>query len=142
MCRGRLRDFILDWEDALPEDQLKNSESHAGEADVILCLGTSLQIRPVCQIPLITRRKGGAICIVNLQKTPKHRSAALVVHARCDDVMRLVMTRLALPVLPFVRRERVNISYFRTPRHTTKRGREACTILVEVLLVIRGKHLF
>ena len=49
---------MLDWEDALPEDELDASESAAAEADLAICLGTSLQITPACDIPLKTKKAG------------------------------------------------------------------------------------
>lgn len=57
-CKGRLRDHVLDWEDALPEDELDVSEQAAAEADLAICLGTSLQITPACDIPLKTVKAG------------------------------------------------------------------------------------
>lgn len=105
MCRGRLRDFVLDWEDALPEEQLARAEREASAADLILCLGTSLQITPICNLPLRTKRAGGRFAIVNLQKTPKHGHADLAIHARCDEVVERVMQLLARPIPTYVRRE-------------------------------------
>ena len=57
-CRGRLKDHVLDWEDALPEDELDASEKIAAEADLAICFGTSLQITPACDIPLKTVKAG------------------------------------------------------------------------------------
>ena len=45
-CKGPLHDHCLDWDDALPEDELELSEAHATKADLVLCLGTSLVITP------------------------------------------------------------------------------------------------
>ena len=59
-CKGRLKDFILDWEDALPEDELVASEEAASVADLAICLGTSLQITPACDLPLRTAKAGKA----------------------------------------------------------------------------------
>ena len=57
-CGGRLKDSILDWEDALPEPELQAAEQHASQADLAICLGTSLQIIPACNLPLRTKRAG------------------------------------------------------------------------------------
>ncbi|KAL0017706.1 hypothetical protein WJX77_007377 [Trebouxia sp. C0004] len=84
-CNGRLKDHVLDWEDALPEDELEASEKASAEADLAICLGTSLQITPACNIPLKTVKTGGKLVIVNLQKTPKDKKASLVIHARADE---------------------------------------------------------
>ncbi|KAK9801395.1 hypothetical protein WJX73_005987 [Symbiochloris irregularis] len=102
-CGGRLKDSILDWEDALPETELQASEQHASQADLAICLGTSLQITPACNLPLRTKRAGGRIVIINLQKTPKDKQAALVLHARCDEVMAGVMGHLGRVIPPFIR---------------------------------------
>jgi len=56
-CKGNLHDHVLDWEDAQPEDELQASEVHAREADLAICMGTSLQITPACNLPLKTIKK-------------------------------------------------------------------------------------
>ena len=43
--------------------------------------------------------------IVNLQKTPKDKHAVLLIRGRADEVMRAVMSRLQIPVPPFVRQD-------------------------------------
>lgn len=60
-CNGHLKDQVLDWEDALPEDELTASEKAAAEADLAICLGTSLQITPACNIPLMTVKAGRSL---------------------------------------------------------------------------------
>lgn len=86
-CRGKLRDTILDWEDALPPAQLDKAEKHCRRADLCVCLGTSLQIFPCASLPLLTKKAGGQVVIVNLQATRLDRRADLVIHHRVDDVM-------------------------------------------------------
>ena len=49
--------------------------------------------------------------IVNLQATPKDRAARLVIHARVDQVMRGVMSRLAMPIPAYVRDDSVVVSH-------------------------------
>jgi len=114
-CGGRLRDNVLDWEQALPETELRAAEAASSQAAVALALGTSLQIVPACDLPLRTVAAGGSLAIVNLQATPKDRAAALVVRGRCDEVMRAVMHGLAVRGLvphacpPWVRTDTVAV---------------------------------
>jgi hypothetical protein len=110
-CGAPLRDHILDWEDALPEEELDASEAHADGADLALCLGTSLQITPSCDIPLRTVKAGGRLAILNLQRTPKDRRAHLVLHCRVDHVMAALLGELGLPLPQYVRSDRVLVAH-------------------------------
>jgi hypothetical protein len=59
-------------------------------------LGTSLQIRPCRDLPRKTKKNGGRIVIVNLQKTTMDSLANLIIHERCDRVMKYIMDKLNL----------------------------------------------
>lgn len=85
-CGGALRDNLLDWEDALPEREFVASETALSEADLCICMGTSLRIRPASELPLRTVKNGGKLVIINLQKTPKDRHAHLKIHLPVDEV--------------------------------------------------------
>ncbi|KAL3821128.1 hypothetical protein ACJIZ3_007033 [Penstemon smallii] len=102
-CGSKLRDTVLDWEDALPPKEMDPAEKHCKMADLVLCLGTSLQITPACNLPLKCLKGGGKIVIVNLQKTPKDKKASLVIHGRADKVIAGVMNSLNMRIPPFVR---------------------------------------
>ena len=48
---------------------------HSRQADLAVCLGTSLQIQPSGNLPVLTVKNGGKLVIVNLQKTRQVISA-------------------------------------------------------------------
>nr|XP_043607016.1 NAD-dependent protein deacetylase SRT1 [Erigeron canadensis] len=102
-CDVKLKDTVLDWEDALPFEEMNPAEVHCQRADVVLCLGTSLQITPACNLPLKCLPDGGKFVIVNLQKTPKDKKASLVIHGFVDQVIAGVMELLNMRIRPFVR---------------------------------------
>lgn len=119
-CGGALKDNCLDWDNALPVDELEQTERHAARADLALCLGTSLVIIPACDIPLLALKKGkkgsakpdgGKLAIVNLQATQHDKRASLVVHAKVDEVMRAVMGHLGLAIPDYVRTDRLLVSH-------------------------------
>ncbi|XP_075579743.1 NAD-dependent protein deacylase sirtuin-6 [Pelecanus crispus] len=97
-CRGKLRDTILDWEDSLPDRDLTLADEACRKADLSITLGTSLQIKPSGNLPLITKKRGGKLVIVNLQATKHDRQADLRIHAYVDDVMTKLMKHLGLEV--------------------------------------------
>lgn len=90
LCDGKLHDTLLDWEDALPEQDLKRAEYECDRSDLMICLGTSLRIEPVGSLPLRAKR----FVIVNLQETPKDAHAAMIIKASVDDVMDSLMDAL------------------------------------------------
>ncbi|KAH9518344.1 NAD-dependent protein deacetylase sirtuin-6 [Bulinus truncatus] len=59
MAQGKLIDTILDWEDSLPERDLDRASEECRKSDLSICLGTSLQIIPSGNIPLLTKKNGG-----------------------------------------------------------------------------------
>ncbi|KAA8526626.1 hypothetical protein F0562_008171 [Nyssa sinensis] len=120
-CRAKLKDTVLDWEDALPPKEMNAAEKHCRMADVVLCLGTSLQITPACNLPLKCLRGGGKIVIVNLQQTPKDKKASLLIHGLVDKVIAGVIHFLNLWIPPYVRVDHFQISFTQFRRLTEKK---------------------
>eukprot|EP00268_Persea_americana_P049846 TRINITY_DN5373_c0_g2_i2.p1 TRINITY_DN5373_c0_g2~~TRINITY_DN5373_c0_g2_i2.p1 ORF type:complete len:340 (-),score=69.05 TRINITY_DN5373_c0_g2_i2:67-1086(-) len=115
-CGAKLKDTVLDWEDALPPKEMDPAEMHCKMADLVLCLGTSLQITPACNLPLKSLRGGGKLVIVNLQQTPKDKKASLVIHGKVDKVIAGVMDFLNLQIPPYVRIDLVQLSLSQFPK--------------------------
>jgi mono-ADP-ribosyltransferase sirtuin 6 len=90
VCQGDLHDTLLDWEDALPEEDFERAERECEQADLIVCLGTSLRIEPAGSLPL----RGTRFVIINLQATPKDEDAAMIIRAPVDNVMDDLMQQL------------------------------------------------
>ncbi|XP_060642146.2 NAD-dependent protein deacylase sirtuin-6 isoform X2 [Anolis sagrei] len=96
--KGKLIDTILDWEDSLPDRDLHLASEASRKADLSITLGTSLQIKPSGDLPLLTKRKGGRLVIVNLQPTKHDKHADLRIHAYVDEVMTKLMALLGLEI--------------------------------------------
>ncbi|VVC36565.1 Hypothetical protein CINCED_3A024486 [Cinara cedri] len=98
LCRGILHDTILDWEHRLPYNELQMAELHSNNADLCICLGTSLQIQPINLVPFKAKKNKGKVVICNLQKTMCDRKADLVIHTYVDDMMKSLMGILGVEI--------------------------------------------
>lgn len=100
-CRGLLRDTILDWEHELPAYELDRAREFCLKADLVICIGTSLQIQPVNQLPFLCKRRKidkGKVVIINLQRTIMDKKADLVISDYCDDLMKKLVDLLDIKV--------------------------------------------
>jgi len=99
-CRGKLRDFVLDWEAELPQEDLDMSDTHSMEADLSIVMGSTLQIIPAGNMPTYGKKyqPNGKLVICNLQPTKQDKKADLCIHTYVDDVMRMLMKRLGLEI--------------------------------------------
>lgn len=128
LCRGHLHDSILDWEHELPEADIEAADLHCRAADLVLCLGSTLQIIPCGSLPLLAKKSGGKIVICNLQPTKIDKSANLILRAYVDDVMEKLMKRLG-----------VEIPAYSTEHDPTKMKREAPLEYPKLRLPTAGK---
>jgi len=84
----------LDWEDPLPADDLDRAYKECQKSGaLVLCLGTSLRIQPIGDLPLEAEK----FVIVNLQKTPHDERATLIIRGPVDEVMNELVVLLGYP---------------------------------------------
>ena len=108
-CKGELIDTIINFGENLNGRILNRAFRHARKADLCLVMGTSLRVTPAALVAAETA-ESGKLVIVNLQKTPYHDSAALVIHGFCDTVMNMLMEKLKLPIPAFKLTRRLKIT--------------------------------
>ncbi|XP_024369668.1 NAD-dependent protein deacetylase SRT1 isoform X1 [Physcomitrium patens] len=95
-CAGELESSVVLFGESLPAKEVNSAWDHTYKADLALVLGSSLKVGPACDMPAQVGKNGGKLVIVNLQHTPFDGRASLVIHARCDDVLRLLAEELDL----------------------------------------------
>jgi NAD-dependent deacetylase len=76
-CGQPLKPDVVLFGEFLPEGALERAYALASGADVLLCVGTSLEVHPIAQLPSATRSNGGAVAIVTQGPTPWDSRAAV-----------------------------------------------------------------
>jgi NAD-dependent deacetylase len=93
-CGAALKPDVVLFGELLPVAALARAERLAASADVLLCIGSSLEVYPVAGLPEITLGAGGALAIITQSATPFDRYAA--VRMRGDVVEELEALSSAL----------------------------------------------
>jgi NAD-dependent SIR2 family protein deacetylase len=93
-CQGELKDTVVGFGENLPEAAYTSAVKYSKQADVTLVMGTSMRVKPSCDLPYIAKKRGGHMIIVNLQQTPFDDRASLRIGAECDVVMKLLLQEL------------------------------------------------
>lgn len=94
-CGGRfLKPTVVLFGEALPMAALREAQALAMAADVVLIVGSSLQVYPAAGIPRLAREHGAELCIVNAEPTPFDDVAAAVIHGKAGEVLPEIVTRI------------------------------------------------
>jgi NAD-dependent deacetylase len=81
-CGGFLRPSVVLFGESLPSDAIDQAWLAAQKAELLIVLGSSLQVSPANQLPLIAKRNGAKLAIVNMEPTELDEWADLVIHHR------------------------------------------------------------
>jgi NAD-dependent deacetylase len=76
-CGRPLKPDVVLFGELLPEAAMERAYALAGRADLLLCVGSSLEVWPVAELPQVTLDHGGAIGLVTIGPTPYDDRAAV-----------------------------------------------------------------
>jgi NAD-dependent deacetylase len=76
-CGDPLKPDVVLFGEWLPADALDRAHELAGTADLLLCVGSSLEVHPISQLPGVTRANGGQVAVVTQGATPWDGRAAV-----------------------------------------------------------------
>jgi len=65
-CSGLLKPDFIFFGEGIPEQALRRSYQEASQADLFLIIGSSGEIQPACQIPVLAKNRGAKIIEINL----------------------------------------------------------------------------
>jgi NAD-dependent deacetylase len=95
-CAGVLKPDVVLFGEALPFREIQAAQREAAGCDLMLVVGSSLEVTPVADLPRLTRQSGARLIIVNFTETYADAWADVVIHADVAEVL----PELARPFLP------------------------------------------
>lgn len=76
-CGRPLKPDVVLFGEMLPEAAIERAYALAAQADLLLCVGSSLEVWPVAELPEVTLDHGGSVAIVTIGPTPYDRRATV-----------------------------------------------------------------
>ncbi len=93
-CGGILKTATVSFGQAMPQDVMREAESAAVSCEVFLAVGSSLVVHPAAGLPLIAKRAGAKLIIVNRTETPLDDIADLIVN---DEIGKVLPELVGMP---------------------------------------------
>jgi NAD-dependent deacetylase len=93
-CGDPLKPDVVLFGEFLPEAALERAQALAAAAGLLLCIGSSLEVHPVAQLPEITLAAGGRIAIVTRSETPYDADAAVKLTGDVEAELQAVVAAL------------------------------------------------
>jgi NAD-dependent deacetylase len=86
-CGGLLKHATVSFGQELPADVLEAAIEWCTQADLLLVLGSSLVVQPAAGLPVIAKRHGARLVIINRDFTPVDRLADVVIRASIGETL-------------------------------------------------------
>jgi len=93
-CGGLLKTATISFGQPMPEEAMERAERAARACDLFLVLGSSLVVYPAAGFPLLAKRSGAKLAIVNREPTDQDAMADLVLHADIGPTLEAAMAVL------------------------------------------------
>jgi len=89
-CGGILKSATISFGQALVPDVIDRAMAAAAEADLLIAVGTTLQVYPVAGVVPIAKAAGARVVIVNAEPTPLDHLADAVIPAPIGEVLPVI----------------------------------------------------
>jgi NAD-dependent deacetylase len=89
-CGGLLKSATISFGQAMPAEPLARAEAATLACDLFLVLGSSLVVYPAAGLPLMAKRNGAALAIVNREPTDQDAFADVVLHDEIGAVLEII----------------------------------------------------
>jgi len=93
-CMGKVKPDVVLFGEMLPVEAIERARTLAENADLMICVGSSLEVFPAAGLPELTLAAGGAVAIVTQGKTPYDRMAAVRLEGDVAEELPAVLAAL------------------------------------------------
>lgn len=93
-CGGIVKTATISFGQPMPEAEMARATEEAEACDLFLAIGSSLVVYPAAGLPILAKRAGARLAIINREPTEMDAIADLVLNAEIGPLMREVMPQV------------------------------------------------
>lgn len=86
-CAGMIKTATISFGQSMPEAEMARAEEETLAADLFIVLGSSLVVYPAAGFPILAKRNGSRLVIINRDPTDQDEMADLVINAEIGATM-------------------------------------------------------
>ena len=95
-CLGPVKPDVVLFGEMLPEEAMAEAQELAMGADLMLCIGSSLEVHPVAGLPELTLARGGKLAIISKGSTPYDSAATIRMNGDVVEDLEAVLGALTI----------------------------------------------
>ena len=69
-CGGILKSATVSFGQAMPQEAMRQAQEWTETAEIFIIMGSSLQVQPASSFPVLAKRNGALLAIINREATP------------------------------------------------------------------------
>jgi NAD-dependent protein deacetylase/lipoamidase len=93
-CGGLLKAATVSFGEAMPVDKMQRAEQCSRACNLFIVVGSSLVVFPAASMPVVAKRAGAKLVIVNYEPTDMDYLADVVIHAKAGAVMQAILEKV------------------------------------------------
>ena len=93
-CSGLIKPDTVSFGQAMPQDVMAAAFALAGKCDLLLMIGSSLEVHPAASIPPTASENGGKLIFINRSSTPYDHLASLFFSESAGEIMSRIVNML------------------------------------------------
>lgn len=86
-CGGMVKTATISFGQSMPVGPMRRAEEETLACDLFIVIGSSLVVHPAASFPLVAKRNGARLVILNREETPLDGYADLVLHEEIGETL-------------------------------------------------------
>jgi NAD-dependent deacetylase len=95
-CKGILKPDVILFGEQLPYKQIQLAKDATQKCDLMIVIGSSLEVYPASDLPVLAHRNNAKIIIINLQPTPLDKIADIIIRDDAAIILPAIMKQLEI----------------------------------------------